>query len=315
MYDLSPGGELLQWASEVGRGKWEDLREAAVHVARKNGIRLRPSTLASQLTSLGHLDIDWEVREWSVARPTLNVVPGLGLCTLLTGSRPYYLRRQFDDATEGLDVYPIIVTQPPFDPRYAATAPAALFAKCASIEVAADVARRTGAEFVVAPATSLANALPSLDPDTLRRASPPDLDLDVDWFNPQDLTWARPHQPPRPGLYRLDLLERTSYLWYDQGSWCSTDLPEGQFLALRREHKQVMRWVAAPVGLGQSSRLEVRREVHLPQVAERAVTICDGKVPTLKGEWKRYKNVPRHVWQTIASRLGQSMTDRVEGEA
>ena len=145
----SAGDELLRWISETGSGSWDRLRDAAAYVCEKHDLKVRPWTLATELSALGHLDVNWSNREWSVAPPALNLVPGLGLCIVLTGSRPHYVDERFDEATDDLDVYPFEVSQ--------GQAPAAKFAKCASVEVAQNVAEALGsaARHRPCPATAL----------------------------------------------------------------------------------------------------------------------------------------------------------------
>jgi hypothetical protein len=100
----SAGDDLLRWVSEAGSGPWERMRDACAYVAEKHRLQRRPWTLASELSALGHVDIDWKSRSWSVAPPAVNLVPGLGLCVVLTGSRPFYIDRRFEEATDDLDV-------------------------------------------------------------------------------------------------------------------------------------------------------------------------------------------------------------------
>ena len=308
MSDLSPGDELLQWASEAGSGKWETLRAAAGHVARKHGLRRRPWLIARDLSLLGHLDIDWENQCWSIASPTMNVVPGLGLCVVLTGSRPYYLIQRFRDAANDRDVFDFTMRQP----RNRDSAPTAIFAKCASLDVAKEVATRMGANFVFDPSTSLAASMPSLDDQDPQRTSPPDFDLDTEWFNPHQVEWkeCESRDTPMEGLYRQQLTERRRHLWYGAGKWSKIDLAYGQFRALRDAGQQVMEWTEKAANGSMASRLEVHRHVRLPDVAERALTICDGRVPVVPDVsptgYLRYSNVPERVCQSISQKLGQT---------
>ncbi len=104
--ESTPGGKLLQWASEEGSGTWSGLSDAAAHLIAQHNLKVRPVFLVNQLSDLGHLDIDWAIKTWSVARPTLNVIPGLGLVAVLTGSRTFYLERAVQEAQlDDLDVY------------------------------------------------------------------------------------------------------------------------------------------------------------------------------------------------------------------
>lgn len=292
----SAGDDLLRWVSEAGSGSWERLRDACAYVAQKHGLERRPWTLATELSALGHLDIDWRTRSWSVSPPAINIVPGLGLCAVLTGSRPFYVDRRFDEATDDLDVFPFEVPQAP--------APAAKFAKCASIDVAERVAAGMGALLVVDPAGGLTEALRPVDEETIEAAPEPSLE-EARRFDPMNLRWEADHAR-RPGLYRLDLHGRPVHRRLDDhGAWWAIDLAAGQFLAVRERNESVIRWRShsgdAP------ARLDVRRELSLPVLAERAATVCSGLVPELRGEWRRYRNVHRDVAERIGLALLQPL--------
>ncbi len=158
----SAGDDLLRWVSETGAGSWVRLRDASAYVCQRHNLRWRPWQLAVELSSLGHIDINWETRDWSVAPPTLNVVPGLGLWIVLTGSRPHYVDERFDTATDDLDVYPCNVSQPP--------APAAKLAKCATVDTVRRVAERLGVAVVFDPAQALAEVMRSVDEAPIAKA-------------------------------------------------------------------------------------------------------------------------------------------------
>ena len=229
----SAGDDLLRWVSEAGAGAWERLRDACAYVAQKHGIARRPWTLASDLSALGHLDIDWNTRSWSVSPPALNLVEGLGLCIVLTGSRPFYVDRRFGEATDDLDVFPFEVSQAP--------SPAAKYAKCASVEVAERVAASMGALFVIDPATGLTDALRPVDEEPTDAAPEPLLEEALR-FDPVTLRWDLDHGR-RPGLYRIDLHGRPVHRQLDEyGNWESMDLSAGQFLALQDRDEPVVRW-------------------------------------------------------------------------
>ena len=185
------GDDLLRWVSEAGSGSWDQLRDVCAYLTQKHNLQRRPWMLASDLSALGHLDIDWSTRAWSVAPPALNVVPGLGLCVVLTGSRPFYVDHRFDEATDVLDVYPFEIPQNP--------APSAKFAKCASVEVAEAVADRLRATLVYDPAWELAGVLRPADEVPITAAPEPSLE-EATRFNAETLRWADDHAR-RPGLY------------------------------------------------------------------------------------------------------------------
>lgn len=293
--DASPGDELLRWASEVGSGTWDRLRDACAYVTEKHRIRRRPWVLASELASLGHLDIDWQTRAWSIAPPAINLVPGLGLCTVLTGSRPHYVDHRFDEATDDLGVYPFEVRQSP--------APTAKFAKCASIEIAESVADRLGAALVLDPANALSAVLRPVDLTPSATAPEPPLD-EASRFDAETLTWDLAHGR-RPGLYRIDLHGRPVHRRFDGWAWWAVDLPVGQFLELQGREEPVIRW--RPPTNEAPAIFEARREVALPLLAERALTVNSGLLPHLDGCWLQYRNIHRVVAERLSAALLQQL--------
>jgi hypothetical protein len=294
---LSAGDELLRWVSEVGSGSWEQLRDACAFVTQKHSVRRRPWELANEVSALGHLDIDWKSRSWSISPPTLNLVPGLGLCLVLTGSRPYYFDQRIEKATDDPQVFPFAIPQPP--------APAARFVKCESIEVAQRVAERAGVQLVIDPTMQLAQALQPVDDVPIDVAPEPPIE-EASRFNPKSLTWeGADHR--LPGLYRVDLHGRLVHRRLDEyGNWSEIDLAVGQFLALRERKEPVVRW--RPPRDGAPAQFEVRKELALPLIAERALTLCSGLVPKVEGCWRRYLNVDREIAERIADALLQPLT-------
>lgn len=289
---MSAGDELLRWISEEGSGSWERLRDASAHVCQKHDLRWRPWQLATELSALGHLDIDWSTREWSVAPPALNLIPGMGLWIVLTGSRPYYVDERFDEATELQKVFPLPVPQPP--------APAAKLAKCASVEVAELVATRLGAELVFDPAKALVGGMRAVDEMPMERAPAPSWEQAVR-FNAQSLRWEEDHDESS-GLYRVDLHGRPVHRRLDgHGLWWTIDLPAGQFLELQNRRPSVLQW--RPGTRDAAPRFEVRTGIALPTLAERAVRVCSGFRPRVTSEWRSYVNVPEYIAHTIAGRL------------
>jgi hypothetical protein len=294
----SAGDDLLRWVSETGSGTWDRLRDACAYVGRKHAVHRRPWIQASELSALGHIDIDWSARRWSVAPPALNLVPGLGLCIVLTGSRPHYIDRRFDEATDDLDVFPFEVPQGP--------APAARFAKCASVAAAQHVADALETDLIIDPARALVAALRAADEVPIQLVPQPEMD-EAQRFNTETLQW-QPARTFEPGLYRVDLHGRPLHRRLDEsGSWLEIDLPSGQFLSLRGRKEPALRWRPASRDNTSSPYLEVRRELVLPELAERAATVSSGFLPQVVAGWRRYRNVPEAMAEVIADRLFQKL--------
>ena len=292
VFSTSIGDDLLRWVSEAGSGGWERLRDTCSYLTYKHERNLRPWIVASELSQLGHIDIDWGSRSWSVAPPALNLVPGLGLCVVLTGSRPHFVDERFDAATNSREVYPFEVSQ--------GHAPRAKFAKCASVEIAQRTAERFGSQLVVDPASQLLSALKPIDEVAAVLASPPALD-EAERFDTATLQWKSEHRR-EAGLYRLDLHGRKAHRRLDQsGTWWAADLPIGQFQELHGNPMPVLRW-KRPQGESPAY-LEVRRELSLPLIAERAAVVSSGLLPKPSGDWRRYANVPESIARSLAALL------------
>ncbi len=321
----SLGDELLRWASEQGSGTREGLLDAAAHLANKHQLGSWPlSTFPSQLSSLGHLDIDWRNGQWSVAPPTLNLIPGLGLLAVLTGARTYYLQRAFEEAsTQRLEYFELERVQPNlFGGDGAPVGPRAIFVKCASTSDVEELAARAHLELAIDPAASLAHRMPSIN-EAMGQQAAPAISDHAQWFDPMVRQWDDMPDGCPSGLYQQDLHAQTDYLWHEHDqddSWWRIGLAEGQFKAMSlpgmthwmtSQDLAVVQWTPGTPNNGVASRFEVRWGLHLPTLAERALTVSDGFLPVIwehAGEkWKRYKNVPEDVARTIANKLGQSI--------
>jgi hypothetical protein len=296
--DWTAGDELLRWVSEMGAGPWEKLRDAAAFVARKHGMtKLRPWLLADDLSAFGHVDIDWDDQSWSVAPPTLSLIPGMGLLLVLTGSRPYHVDQRFDVATDELDVYPDYVSS--------SWSPRTKFAKCASVRTAEEVAERLGSELVIDPARDLLTAMRSVDEQEMNRAAEPPLE-DGSRFDAKAMSWDTVDTRPTPGLYRVDLHGRNVHRRLDDyGLWWDVDLAAGLFMELEKAAKSVLRW--RPPSRGRPSAIEVHERVPLPILAERAFRVSSGLRHQKIDGYRRYVNVPRDLAEMAAERLLQEL--------
>jgi hypothetical protein len=312
MNTLQPtaGDEVLQWASELGSGRWDTLQEGILHVCKKHKLNIRPWVLVSQLSNLGHLDMDWDAQKWSIAKPALNIVPGLGLCAILTGSRPHFLLELFNDAANIRDVYPIPDLQQPKN-KYNGTpiAPSPVIIKCNTLETAKAVASKAKIDLIINPAESLSNVLPDFSAITGNRASPSG-NLEREWFCPRTLGWKDSTGNPLRGLHKIDIANSPEYRWMDGEVWWHTDLPAGQFLAMKDVEKTVFKWSEGTPNRGVANRFEMLKELRLPSLAMRTATICDGFLPeeAADREHIRFLNVPLRVAKRIAHSVGHEVT-------
>jgi len=303
---LTAGDELLRWASEVGNGTWDSLKLAIGQLASKHSFKMKAWSFASMLSHLGHLDIDWKQNRWSIAKPTLNLIPGLGLCMVLTGSRPFYFQELFEEAAESLSVY-----AEPFEQKRKENyqdkilGPKAIFAKCGSVEDAEEFAKRIKAPLNLDPGKNLLALLASVE-TPIQPAAPP-FNNECKFFDPNKLEWRNAQQPLKPGLYKVESY-RISHLWFDGESWSHIEPSLGQLKAIKQTDNVVLEWSPAKYSDGNhsiASRLEVAEAVFLPNLVERALTVHSGFLPRYYQSLssgrsvRRYLNVPVETAQIL----------------
>lgn len=301
---MSAPDDLLRWASESGGGSWRHLRDAAAYLTRAHELNMRPWQLAVPLTSLGHLDIDWEDQRWSVAPPAVVLSPGMGLCAYLVGARPSRMFERFEKATDDLDVYPFPLGQ--------RNAPTALFAKCSSVEAVEEVARRLHIPLIYDPASEIAAELNDVRLDSARLSSPVPIEDGLERFGPVDGRWRQVAGRDEEGLYRLDLHGRSIHRLRQGDDWYAVDKATGQLLVLAGR-TDLLYWCRPSSDFQVPSTLEVVAWLGLPPLAERAAVVSSGLMPVVTGGRRIYRNVTRATATAIADRLGLPL--RVEHKA
>ena len=290
----SPGDDVLRWTSECGSGTWRTLSETCAHALQVKGMeRPRPWQLAADLASLGHIDIDWSEGRWSALPPALVLPRDMGLCAYLVGWRPTGLLRRFD-AFDDVSFFPFRVQQ-----EYA---PAAVFAKCGTVETAEAVATSLDIPILFDPALSLATLI-SLGDYHRRPAAPPPADEDVDRFNEERILWAPAPTTFGPGLHRYELHGRKTFRLYLDDDWFEVDRAVGQ-LAVLRGRDDVIRHYPASDDYKVPPAMTVHRDVSLPPLAERAAVAASGLLPRRNKSLRIYRNVSSQLAFAIGDALG-----------
>lgn len=304
---LNAGDELLRWVSEVGSGTWDQLRQASRYLMERHKINRRDSYLGSSLSKLGHLEIDWVSSTWAVVKPTLNVIPGMGLVVVMTGSRPQVVEDRLKNAANTVDVYAL-----PLQPQQSADQPHIRMLKCADLNEARSVANRLNSRFIIDPASRLATSLIPLEKYPLERAAAPHPNeresvklYDIDsrsWLQISKLisfNW-------RDGLYEVPGWGRPRFLVKRGSDWFQTEKTYGMFHEYKRVGIQnVLKW--RQMENNDSGYLYVDKDVVLPILAERSLVMCSGFSALEINTKIAYVNVPREVALEIARRLGQSI--------
>ena len=127
--------------------------------------------------------------------------------------------------------------------RYAqGNAPAALFAKCASVESAQAACRAARGSAVV---RSFHGARRECPEDRSKRHSnlPPPLPIEdtLERFDPQSCRWLPTGDRDQPGLYRTDLYGRSIFRLKRVDQWYKVDQATGQLLVLS-DRSDLLRW-------------------------------------------------------------------------
>ena len=296
---MSPGDDLLMWASEFGSGTWGHLRDTAAYLARVHDTGDRPWYLAAPLSDLGHIDLSWSTERWSMSNPALVMPRGCGLCVYLVGARPRRMLERFQDAADAQDVYPFEIPQ--------GNAPVALFAKCASVDAAQTIADRLGIPLLFDPSAALAQSVPAVDPSALELAAPVPIEDTLEQFDPRSFRWIATSDRDQPGLFRTDLYGRSIFRLKRDDQWYKVDQAIGQMLALS-DRSDLLRWSPPSLDWVRPSMLEIPSWLALPQLAERAVVAASGLLPKRERGKRLYRNVSRVVATTLAERLGVGLS-------
>jgi hypothetical protein len=288
---------LLQWVSERGSGSWNDFREAfrwAEPDARTGGAH----SCMRALTTLAHVEIDWDSGAWAAAPAVVTLLPSAGGHGLLAGARTGRLRALLED---GLDEVPHVFA---FF-REQEGAPDVCFIACDSEDDLSQLAIQLGIPFEHSVANRLASLLPSIDAMLAERGSTPGVpDLGVERFDVLADRWRPVERDIEPGLYRYEHRGR-ELRWIDEERRpYRVDFALGAYCELRRLQKSdILHWMQAQV----NGTLSVPLRAPLPVLHARAATMCSGVAPQRHAAVLRYENVPRRIAEAIASSLDQQL--------
>jgi len=295
---------LLEWASEVAEGSWQQLRDAHEWIATAYPLssaswRPTPGMTARRLTTLGHLEIDWQHGRWAVAPPLLTILPSAGAHALLTGARTRALTDELADATD--DDPALFVTR-----CSQRLAPTAILIACKDETHIESLAEMMGIGYEFSVSDRLSALLPSLDSYlALASTTPAPSGYGVEQLNLQSLRWADAESDRSPGLCRYDHYGRPTYRLVTEDETYNVDWAIGAWSALSRWGENKLQYrrdavngtLIAPVG------------APLPTLHARAAALCSGLAPGRINGADWYRNVPRHVAERIARALDQTLVD------
>ena len=301
------GDELLRWVSEVGSGSWEQLKQTSKYLMDRHKLNRRDSVLGSNLSKLGHLEIDWLNSRWAVVKPTINVIPGMGLIVVLTGSRPQIVEDKFESAAgDSMDVFALPLHFQSIEN------PHSRMLKCASLAEAKDIAAKLGARVVVDPASRLAGSMKSLDKIQPVEATEPHKNEfeAIKVFNCAANSWQLISRLKSfkwtDGLFEAPGWGRPRFLIRRDGRWYQLEKSHGLFMEYQRVGRtNVMQYKSQ--NETQPSYLYLDSDVVLPMLAERALVMCSGFAAKSINTKTAYINVPKDLAIYIANKLGQKI--------
>ena len=301
------GDELLRWVSEVGSGSWEQLKQTSKYLMARHKLNRRDSVLGSNLSKLGHLEIDWLNSRWAVVKPTINVIPGMGLIVVLTGSRPQIVEDKFESAAgDSMDVFALPLHFQSIEN------PHSRMLKCASLAEAKDIAAKLGARVVVDPASRLAGSMKSLDKIQPVEATEPHKNEfeAIKVFNCAANSWQLISRLKSfkwtDGLFEAPGWGRPRFLIRRDGRWYQLEKSHGLFMEYQRVGRtNVMQYKSQ--NETQPSYLYLDSDVVLPMLAERALVMCSGFAAKSINTKTAYINVPKDLAIYIANKLGQKI--------
>lgn len=288
---------LLQWISERGSGTWTAWKEAfrwATPASRSFG----PSLALRTLSTLGHVEIDWEAGRWTAAPSVLTLLPDAGGHGLLTGARTGALRERLERELDHPDV------DANFAPQ--ADAPDACIVAAGSETALHELAEWLEVPYEHSLGRRLAVLLPDLDAMLVGRESKPGVpDLGVESFDVESGRWHPVENDARPGLYRYERGWRQELRWMDNGGQPhNVDKALGTWCELRRLGRSgEIKWYVESV----HGELGVPLRFPAPALHARAAAMCSGLAPTRRGRMLMYRNVPEDVARTVARNLTQEL--------
>jgi hypothetical protein len=292
--DLPVADTLLRWMSERESGTWMELRDAASGLLAISGARTSALILALRMSALGHADLDWRDRTWSVAPPALAISRNLGMCAYLAGWRTKWMVDRFEEVCADRDCFTFDIAQ--------TEAPTAMFVKLRDDGIADHVAGHLGARLVWDPAAQLASLVRLPDIADLEPGAAPIEDDELERFDPSSGQFRSLDRAERDGLYRFPRYGRTEHRLRTEGDWRIVGRAEG--LAHVMHGTQVIAWSKASADGRTPRAMTVPPWFTLPAIAERAVVSATGLLPVEAGNVRAYRNVSREVSGMIAGGLG-----------
>lgn len=288
---MGPYNDLLRWLSENRCGPWGALKSVANWLLPGQEY---VSRVVDDLSSLGHLEMDWAQEQWTVAPPAVVTLPFSGLRAVLAGRRlpPLIEAIASGEVFEDLDIW--------VDERTQKGGPDVIYFSTSRQLDIPTLAARLGVQFSDYPALRLVRALPMVGQDGAE--SPPPVVESGEQWDGIAMRWRPLEKSGHAGLFRVDAYGRWRHVLSKDGvRYWHTDLSAGRYAELARVGRSVVTYQAE----GISGTLVVPVNVPLPTLHARVATLCTGTLPSNDGKVLRYRNVPPVLAQAIATSVGQ----------
>lgn len=299
---------VLTWMSEVGSGDVHDLRKRITWMAHTEGHdpdRYEVGRWLRDLSSLGHVEVDWDGRRWAIAPAAGAILPLCGGTAVLAGSRRPGLVEQLE--TQDVSVYAEV---PPLPEGSCLAAPATVYVQADSIEDLEAAFAEVGVRYVGCAARHLADTLPPLQLG--QSAVAPAWDTPIESLVISNGLKFREGLPPDGDvLCRISVHGGAKYLYRRGQRWFHTNHAHGISWALAERRLEVFRWRGERTESNDEvGTLFVDQKMALPTLQSRALVLCSGQTAQAGGTpgTATYRNVPRSIAEKVAISLRQTIS-------
>ncbi|MET7873295.1 hypothetical protein [Streptomyces cyaneofuscatus] len=276
--------ELLLWCSERGAGSLDAFRDTYAWLEK----RQQKSSASDwrialyNLQVLGHAEVDWEARTWSVTPPVLTTMTNSGGHALLVGQRPLWLMQRLERLHEDpdSDIASLAQSVMPLPPFWQADGPSVRLVTLADPEDCRAVCEALGIAFEDRAADRLALRLPRFQEMLAERG----IQQGPGGIEPQKMSeggsdiWTdiEGHgQPPLHGAYRYQRYNTHRYIYWIGMSGFIADKRTVIYAELARAGRWVLRYNPLRRELYAPNRMQ------LPHLHARAAVLRSGLLPQL----------------------------------
>lgn len=307
-------GELmLNWMSEVESGTIKELRDRTEWLMRDSLTthegHHRFYEWLRRMTSLGHCEVDWARRRWSVTPLVIYRLPNADGLAALAGRRRQTLTPRLLQESENTDVWVDTRVMP--QQGRGLPLPRVIQIQFNNASELEQLASNLGGRYVGTAAVRLASVLrpPSVGPIAAPPPGAESLEVLSTVSPPRFSSAPVTSYFRREGLYRYKRYGQRIHLYWDGENWRETDRERGVILEARRRGERVIRWVPEIVhGRGGVGSVVVEAGIAIPALHDRALVLCSGLTPAVSESGDViYENVPRIVARTVADLLDASL--------